>query len=381
MLNAIYNLPNIVLLLAAEYWSTGSAPRAMMTWTRCRSASRARVLTAYGPTFTGHGGGTPPVRRRRRDVQHRDVRRRPSGISRSGISRSHRSRLWRSAAAAPMPADMSPTWFRGPYAAGWQPPLEIAAFVAATSLGSRRSMRGSIAGSAPRAGESHVCAALFVSRRLARSGRVLVPARRCAYSGTRSSSRSAARSRSSISSTCTARARGRRRDQQLRLSRRAVCDAGLSAGSATASAATLPFLAVGALLLPISIAVMAHAPRFALPSAPVLIGSQLLAGALPVMWPLTCEGWCPRIVSARRSASCGSCRTQGIAGANLVAGRLNDAFGAGPLNPGGYQPMMWYFFLSSLAGFFFALALWRRAGRQRHEAPHADQAAIPAPVG
>ena len=30
--------------------------------------------------------------------------------------------------------DMSPTWFAGAYAAGWQPPLEIAAFFAGTSL-------------------------------------------------------------------------------------------------------------------------------------------------------------------------------------------------------------------------------------------------------
>ena len=49
--------------------------------------------------------------------------------------------------------------------------------------------------------------------------------------------------------------------------------------------------------------------------------------------------------------------------------------------PAGYQPMMWYFFLSSAAGFCFALALWNQAGRRRHEAPPTDQAAVPAPVG
>jgi len=30
-------------------------------------------------------------------------------------------------------ADMSPTWFAGAYAAGWQPPLLIAALLAATA--------------------------------------------------------------------------------------------------------------------------------------------------------------------------------------------------------------------------------------------------------
>jgi len=98
------------------------------------------------------------------------------------------------------------------------------------------------------------------------------------------------------------------------------------------------------------------------------------------MWPLTAK-----LVPANRLGTALGLmwvvQNAGIAGANLVAGWLNDAYGAGAQNPAGYQPMMWYFFLSSLAGFFFALALWRRAGTQRHEAPHAGQAAIPAPVG
>jgi hypothetical protein len=58
----------------------------------------------------------------------------------------------------------------------------------------------------------------------------------------------------------------------------------------------------------------------------------------------------------------------GMAGANLAAGRLNDLYGAGAANPAGYQPMMLYFFLSSALGFVFAMLLWRRAGRRRHEA-------------
>jgi len=44
----------------------------------------------------------------------------------------------------------------------------------------------------------------------------------------------------------------------------------------------------------------------------------------------------------------------GIAGANLVAGSLNDWTAASALNPAGYQPMMLFFGRSQLAS---ALAL------------------------
>ena len=139
-----------------------------------------------------------------------------------------------------------------------------------------------------------------------------------------------------------------------------------------------PFLAFGALLLPISIVVMAM-PRGSLGLGTVLIGiSYSLVPA--VMWPLTAK----LVPSNRLGTALGLMwvvQNAGIGSANLIAGWLNDAYGAGAANPAGYQPMMWYFFLSSAAGFCFALALWKRAGRRRHEAPHSDQAAIPAPVG
>jgi hypothetical protein len=47
----------------------------------------------------------------------------------------------------------------------------------------------------------------------------------------------------------------------------------------------------------------------------------------------------------------------GLLVVNLVAGALNDAFGASPENPAGYQPMLALFFLLSLSGFVFAAAL------------------------
>ena len=57
----------------------------------------------------------------------------------------------------------------------------------------------------------------------------------------------------------------------------------------------------------------------------------------------------------------------GMGGANVIAGALNDAFGAGAANPAGYQPMMGFFFASGALGFAAAMALWIRAGRRHHE--------------
>jgi MFS family permease len=47
---------------------------------------------------------------------------------------------------------------------------------------------------------------------------------------------------------------------------------------------------------------------------------------------------------------------------NLLAGALNDAYGAGPENPAGYDAMLWMFFVLSLFGFVFAAALRAREG-------------------
>ncbi len=50
----------------------------------------------------------------------------------------------------------------------------------------------------------------------------------------------------------------------------------------------------------------------------------------------------------------------GLFAANLVAGYLNDAYGASAANPGGYAPMLWFFGLLSLSAFVCTLALWLR---------------------
>jgi MFS family permease len=57
----------------------------------------------------------------------------------------------------------------------------------------------------------------------------------------------------------------------------------------------------------------------------------------------------------------------GLTLANLAAGALNDAFGAGADNPAGYTPMLLFFGLLASSALIFAVALWRReSGPQGH---------------
>jgi len=124
-----------------------------------------------------------------------------------------------------------------------------------------------------------------------------------------------------------------------------------------------PLLAFGAMLLPLSLAIMAwtHASLWI---GTVLIGiSYSLVPA--VLWP-----FCRVIVSAERFGLALGLITMtqnaGIAGANLMAGALNDRFAASAANPAGYQPMMLFFCLASFAGAVFAGLLWRSVGSGRH---------------
>ena len=50
----------------------------------------------------------------------------------------------------------------------------------------------------------------------------------------------------------------------------------------------------------------------------------------------------------------------GLSLANLIAGGLNDAFGASADNPAGYAPMLIFFAAVAASALFFAVALWRR---------------------
>jgi nitrate/nitrite transporter NarK len=78
-----------------------------------------------------------------------------------------------------------------------------------------------------------------------------------------------------------------------------------------------------------------------------------------VIWPAV-----PLLVSANRLGTAFGLMTMvqaiGLTVINLVAGALNDHYGAGPENPAGYLPMLWLFFALSFFGFVFAAALRKR---------------------
>lgn len=129
-----------------------------------------------------------------------------------------------------------------------------------------------------------------------------------------------------------------------------------------------PFLAFGACLLPVALAVMALTSwSLWVPTALIGVSFSLVPA---VMWPLT-----SRLVAPNRFGTAIGLmwvvQNAGIGGANLVAGWLNDQAGASAANPAGYAPMMWFFGLTSVAGAVFALLLWMTAGRRRHELAHA----------
>ena len=263
-------------------------------------------------------------------------------------------------------ADMSPSWFADAYAQGWQPPMVIAMLLAAASLAAtcgywwidrrRRAAMGS------RAAES--------SRRFAPADLlgfgpaywfllvlcVLWYAVIFAF-------------RSTFSIKYFQHVHG----LDLAMAGAMNSYVFLAAMFATPAFGWLcdrtgryaPMLAFGALLLPLSFVIMATTD-WSLWVATAMMGvSFSLVPA--VMWPLTSK----LVPAARFGTALGLMwvvQNAGIAGANLVAGWLNDAAGASASNPAGYQPMMQFFGATSALGFGFALMLWFVAGRRHHEA-------------
>ncbi len=362
MLNAIYNLPNIVLLVLGGMLVDRFGAGRMLTWTAAICLAGA-VLTALAPAFPtmaagrllfGVGAETFNIATITAVVRYFPHRNIALAI---GISMA----LGRGGAFA---ADMSPTWFAGAYAAGWQPPLEIAAVFAASSLAAS-AIYWWLDGRAGFHPQPAVATPHFTLRDVSRFGAAywyllalcvlwysVIFAFRSTFSikffqhahGLDLAAAGAINSYVFLAALFFTPAFGWLCDRVGRYA---------------------PFLAFGALLLPLAIAAMST-PQGSLALGTVLIGiSYSLVPA--VMWPLTA-----RLVPASRLGTALGVmwvvQNAGIAGANLVAGWLNDANAAGPLNPGGYLPMMGYFFASSAVGFLFALALWHRAGRRGHEA-------------
>jgi MFS family permease len=363
MLNAIYSLPNIVLLLIGGMLVDRYGTARMMFWTGmiCLVGT---MLTALSPDFTGMAAGrllfgigaeTFNIATLTAVVKYFSGRNLAFAVGASiAVGR-----------AGAFSADMSPTWFAGAYAEGWQPPLVIATALAAMSVAA-------------------AAAYWWLDYRRGHADPNSTPAsRRISLRGVLSFGPAywyllvlcvlwysvIFAFRSTFAIKYFQHAHG------LDLAAAGQINAWvfLAALFATPAFGWLcdrtgryaPMLAFGALLLPVSIAVMAVS-HGSLWIGTVLIGvSFSLVPA--VMWPLTAK----LVPKSRLGTALGLMwivQNAGMAGANLVAGWLNDSYGAGPLNPAGYQPMMLYFFISSALGFAFALMLWRSAGRLHHEA-------------
>lgn len=360
LLNAIYSLPNVVLILVGGMLVDrfGAARMTVVTAAICLAGA---ALTAWSPDFFGMAAG-----------------RLLFGIGAETFSIATLAAVAQYFAAGSVAlamglqlaigrlgsygADMSPTWFAGAYAQGWQPPLVIAAVVAATSLLASAvywwiDHRAGSPAAPPQAER-------FVPRDLLHLGRaywflltlcVLWYAVILAF-------------RSTFSIKYFQHTHG----LDLAAAGEMNSYVFLAAVFATPAFGWLcdrlkryaPFLAFGALLLPLALAVMALT-QWSLWVATVLIGiSFSLVPA--VMWPLL-----SRLVAPGRFGTAIGlmwvAQNAGVSGANFVAGWLNDQAGASAANPAGYGPMMTFFGIASVLGFVCALLLWLTAGRRQHE--------------
>jgi MFS family permease len=363
LLNAIYNLPNVVLILAGGVLVDryGAARMTLFTAAVCLAGA---ALTAFSPSFAGMAAG-----------------RLLFGIGAETFSIAKLVAVSESFAGGNIAfamgmligvgrlgsfsANLSPIWFARAYRQGWQSPLVIATFIAAVSfvaaMGYSRIDRR-IRGNTPV--PVSAAARRFVYRDLLcfRSAYwyllalcVLWYAVIFAF-------------RSTFSIEYFQHVHG------LDLAAAGAINSYvfLAAIFLTPAFGWLcgrigryaPMLAFGELLLPLSITVMALT-NWSLWIATAMIGvSFSLVPA--VMWPLASKLVSP----ARFGTALGLMlvvQQAGIAGANLVAGRLNDLTAASAQNPAGYQPMMVFFGAVSTLGFGFALLLWFTAGGRQRE--------------
>jgi MFS family permease len=124
------------------------------------------------------------------------------------------------------------------------------------------------------------------------------------------------------------------------------------------------FMAFGTALLAVTFPILGYT-HLNLWVSTVLIG--IAFSLVPaVLWPAV-----PYVVTAERLGTAYGLMTMlqnvGLTVFNLAAGRLNDVSDASPENPSGYLPMLWMFCLLSLFGFVFAAALRKReTGPQSH---------------
>jgi MFS family permease len=363
LLNAIYSLPNVLLILVGGILVDrfGAARITVCTAAVCfvgaaRTAfSPSYVDMAIGRLLFGIGSETLNI----------GVLAAVARYFAGGRVAFAMGFLLAFGRAGSFAADMSPTWFARAYAQGWQPPLVIATVVAGISLVAAFAyywvdhrqgvaLLGSPAVAKPLVARDlfHFGTAYWLLLVLCVLWYAVMYAFRSTFSikyfqdahGLDLASSGALNSYVFLAAMFATPAVGWLCD---RIGRYA------------------PTLAFGTFLLPLSMLIMAFA-HWSLWIATTLIG--LSFSLVPaVIWPLTSK----RVSPLRFGTALGLMwvvQNAGIGAANLVAGRLNDAAHASAVNPAGYQSMMVFFAATSALGFGFALLLWFIAGRRRHEA-------------
>lgn len=364
MLNAIYNLPNVVLIVVGGILVDRFGSARMMLWTTAVCLVGA-ALTALSPSFAGMAAGRLLFGIGAETFNIAGL----AAIAQYFAGGSLAFAMGLTIAigrAGSYSADMSPTWFAYAYNEGWQPPLVIAALIAAISFAAAvgywcidRRSRSNAQNSGSGAARHFVLGdllrfptAYWYLLMLCVLWYSVIFAFRSTFSikyfqhthGLDLASAGTINSYVFLAAMFTTPSFGWLCD---RIGRYA------------------PMLAFGAMLLPLSIAAMALT-HWSLWVGTILIGvSFSLVPA--VMWPLTSKLVSP----ARFGTAIGLmwvAQNAGIAGANLVAGWLNDRAGASAANPAGYDSMMLFFGTLSTLGFGFALMLWLTAGRRHQEA-------------
>lgn len=372
LLNAIYSLPNVVLILVGGVLVDrfGAACMTLVTAGICLAGA---LLTAFSSDFTGMAAGRLLYGIGAETFNIATL----AAVADYFGGRSLALVMGLTLAIGRLGsygADMSPTWFGSAYALGWQPPLLIAAAIAATSFAAafaywwvdRGPRRAGLLPAGQAVAEKfawrdllHFRKAYWYLLALCVLWYSVILAFRSTFSikyfqhvhGLDLATAGEMNSYVFLAAVFATPAFGWMCDRLRRYA---------------------PFLAFGALLLPIALAVLALTSwSLWVPTALIGVSYSLVPA---VMWPLTSKLVAPN----RFGTAIGLMwvvQNGGIFGANVAAGWLNDRAGAGAANPAGYDPMMWFFGLTSVAGFAFALLLWWVAGRRQHE-----QRASPAPT-
>jgi MFS family permease len=116
-------------------------------------------------------------------------------------------------------------------------------------------------------------------------------------------------------------------------------------------------LVIGSLLLPLSfVGLLSDNWGLWITSALLGISFSLVPA---VLWPAV-----TKLVRAERLGTAYGLlfmmQAVGLTIVNMVAGKLNDVFGAGADNPAGYTPMLIMFAVLAASALIFSIALWRR---------------------